>query len=75
MVVWQIHYLAEALEEHGTEEVVGRNLALEALKKEVEALEAEKARLEEEIGSLDFVHTKLEDLGKHLSRSARRLRA
>ena len=40
--LWQSYYLAEAMEEHGTEEVVDRNLAIEALKKEVDTLEADR---------------------------------
>ena len=35
----------EAIEEHGTREVVDRNLAIETLKKEVETLEAKKTWL------------------------------
>jgi hypothetical protein len=34
--------MVEALEERGTQEVVDRNLAIEALKKELNILEAEK---------------------------------
>ena len=34
--------MAEVLEEHSTQEVVDRNLAIEALKKEMDILEVEK---------------------------------
>jgi cell division protein FtsB len=44
--------MAEALEERGTQEVVDRNLAIEALKKEVETLEAEKSPLVAEVRAL-----------------------
>ena len=37
--------MAEALEEHSTQEVVDCNLAIEALKKEMDILEVEKTRL------------------------------
>ena len=42
-------------------EVVDRNLAIEALKKEVETLEAEKTRLVGEVGVLRIVHAELEE--------------
>jgi len=42
--------VAEALEERSTQEVVDRNLAIEALKKEMDILEAEKTRLAVEVG-------------------------
>ena len=44
--------MAEALKEHSTQEVVDHNQAIEALKKEVETLEAEKDRLIGEVGVL-----------------------
>jgi predicted DNA-binding protein len=46
------HYLLEAIEERGMQEVVDRNLAIEALKKEVDTLKAEKTRLAREVGGL-----------------------
>ena len=45
-------------------EVVDRNLAIEALKKEVETLEAEKTRLVGEVGGLRTVRAKLEESQK-----------
>ena len=58
----QSHYLSEAIEERGTREVVYRNLAIEALKNEVETREAEKTRLVGEVGSLRTARAKLEEL-------------
>ena len=58
----QSHYLSEAIEERGTREVVNRNLAIEALKNEVETLEAEKTRLVGEVGSLRIARAELEEL-------------
>jgi hypothetical protein len=58
--------MAEALEEHGTREVVNRNLAIEALKKEVETLEAEKDHIEGEVGGLIVARTNLENLWKEV---------
>ena len=49
---------------HGTQELVDHNLAIEALKKEVETLEAEKTWLVGEIGSLRTACAKLEELQK-----------
>jgi hypothetical protein len=46
------------------QEVVDYNLAIEALKKEVETLEAEKTRLAGEVGGLCITHAKLEELQK-----------
>ena len=43
-------------------EVVDRNLATEALKKEVETLEAKKTRLVGEVGGLGTAHAELEEL-------------
>ena len=42
--------------------MVDRNLAIEALKNEVETLEAEKTQLVGEGGSLRTTHAKLEEL-------------
>ena len=44
------------------QEVVDHNLAIEALKKEVETLEAKKARLVGEVGGLCTTHAELEEL-------------
>jgi hypothetical protein len=44
--------------------VVDRNLAIEALKKEVDTLEVEKTRLVGEVGGLRTAHAKLEELHK-----------
>ena len=41
--------MAEALEERSTQEVVDRNLAIEALKKEMDILEVEKTWLAREV--------------------------
>ena len=41
--------------------MVDRNLAIEALKKEVETLEAEKTWLVEEVGGLCTIHAELEE--------------
>ena len=58
----QSHYVSEAIEERGTWEVVDRNLAIEALKNEVETLEAEKTWLVGEVCSLRTAHAELEEL-------------
>ena len=42
--------------------MVDRNLAIEALKKEVETLEAKKTRLVGEVGGLRTARAKLEEL-------------
>ena len=42
------------------QEVVDHNLAIEALKKEVDTLEAEKTRLAGEVGGLRTVQAELE---------------
>ena len=47
-------------------EVVDRNLAIEALKKEVDTLEAEKTWLAGEVGGLHTVQAKLEELLKNV---------
>ena len=44
--------------------MVDHNLAIEALKNEVETLEAEKTRLVGEVGSLRTAHAELEELQK-----------
>ena len=54
--------MAEALKEHSTQEVVDHNQAIEALRKEVETLEAEKDRLVGEVGGLSVARTNLENL-------------
>ena len=54
--------MVEALEEHSTQEVVDRNLAIKALKKEVETPEAKKDRLVREVGGLSAARTDLENL-------------
>jgi hypothetical protein len=56
--------MAEALEERSTQEVVDHNLAIEALKKEVDTLGVEKDRLEGEVGGLNIARTDLENLRK-----------
>ena len=52
----------EAIEECGTQVVVDRNLAMEALKKEVDTLEDEKTQLAGEVGGLRTVQAELEEL-------------
>lgn len=52
----------EAVEKCGITEVVDRNLAIEAFKKEVENLEAEKSHLLVEVGELRSVRRDLEVL-------------
>ena len=44
--------------------MVDRNLAIKALKKEVETLEAEKTQLVGEVGGLRTAHDELEELQK-----------
>ena len=46
--------------------MVDRYLAIEALKKEVDTLEAEKIQLAGEVGGLRVVQAKLEELQKML---------
>ena len=58
--------MAEALEERNTEEVVDRNLAIEALKKEIDKLEAEKARLIGDVGGPNATRADLENLHKEV---------
>ena len=54
--------MAEALEERATQEVVDRDIAIEALKKEVEMVEVEKARLVNEVAGLHAAQSDIEDL-------------
>ena len=46
--------------------MIDRNLAIEALKKEVDTLEAEKTQLAGEVGGLHAVQAKLEELQKYI---------
>jgi uncharacterized protein YlxW (UPF0749 family) len=48
------------------QEVVDRNLAIGALKKEMDTLEAEKTRLAGEVGGLRTTHAELEELQKKI---------
>ena len=52
----------EALEERITQEVVDRNLAIEALKKEMDILEVEKTWLAREVGGLCTAQAELGEL-------------
>jgi tRNA(Ser,Leu) C12 N-acetylase TAN1 len=54
--------MAAALEERSTCELLDRNDAIEALKKEIEVLEAEKTRLLAEVDGLRTTHTNADDL-------------
>ena len=56
--------MAEALEERITQEVVDCNLAIEALKKEMDILEVEKTRLTREVGGLRTAQAELGELQK-----------
>ena len=56
--------MAEVLEEHSTQEVVDRNLAIEALKKEMDILEVEKTQLAGEVGGLRTAQAELGELQK-----------
>jgi len=47
--------MAAALEERCSQEVISRNEAIEALKKENETLEAEKARLSEHLKGFSLI--------------------
>lgn len=58
----QSHHVAEALEDRGIQEVVDRNLAIEALKKELGTLEKEKTALATEVAGFDAVWADLEKL-------------
>jgi cell division protein FtsB len=55
------HHLTEALEERGTQEVVDRNLVIEALKTELDTLEAEKTQLVGETAGLRAARADLEE--------------
>lgn len=54
----------EALEERGTQAVVDRDLAIEALKKELEMVEAEKTRPAGEVAGLHASQVNFDDLKK-----------
>jgi Asp-tRNA(Asn)/Glu-tRNA(Gln) amidotransferase C subunit len=56
----------EAIEERGTQEVVDCNLAIEALKKEVETVEGKKTWLAGELGGLCTAQVELEELQKKI---------
>ena len=54
----------EAFEERGTQAVVDRDLAIEALKKELEMVEAEKTRPAGEVAGLHTSQVNFDDLKK-----------
>jgi prefoldin subunit 5 len=56
--------MATALEECSTCEVLDRNEAIEALKKEIEVLVAEKTHLTAEVGGLSSTRAEVENLRK-----------
>jgi hypothetical protein len=56
--------MVAALEEHSTHEVLDRNDAIDALKKEIEVLETEKAQLSVEVRVLSTTRTDTEVLHK-----------
>ena len=56
----------EAIEARGTQEVVNRNLAIEALKKELDIVEAKKTQFVGEVGGLSAARTDLENLRKEV---------
>ena len=56
----------EDIEERGTQDVVDRNLAIEALKKEVDTLEAKKTWLAGEVGGLRTAQADLQELRKNV---------
>lgn len=72
----QGHHMSAALDERSTREVLDRNDAIDALKKEVEILEAEKTWLSAEVSNLNAtradlgnLRTKVESLTKQLEGS------
>jgi predicted transcriptional regulator len=56
--------MVAALEERSTREVLDQNDAIDALKKEIEVLETEKARLSVEVRVLSTARTDVEVLHK-----------
>jgi cell division protein FtsB len=56
--------MSAVLEERNTHEVLDRNEVIEALKKEVEVLGAEKTRLMAEVGGLSATRAEAESLRK-----------
>ena len=58
----QSHYMVEALEEHSMQEFVDHNLAIKALKKEIDILEVEKTQLAREVGGLRIAQAELGEL-------------
>jgi len=64
VVFGQGHHMAAALEERCSREVICRDEAIEALKKGNETLEAEKARLSEEVKGFASIRQEVEALRK-----------
>ena len=64
VVLGQGHHMAVALEERCSREVICRDEAIEALKKENETLEAEKTRLSEEVKGFASIRQAVEVLRK-----------
>ena len=60
----QGHHMAAALEERCSREVICRDEAIDALKKDNETLEAEKVRLSEEVRGFSLARQELESLRK-----------
>ena len=60
----QGHHMAAALEERCSQEVICRDEAIGALKKENKTLEAEKARLSEEVRGFSSIRREIESLKK-----------
>ena len=54
--------MAEALEERGMKEIIDHNVTIEALKREVEVVEAENTWLVEEVAGLHVARADFEDL-------------